>query len=125
MYYGSFRGDVVAVWLDDGRAMKLVAPFEFQAPDGSVWVAQIGDIIDGASIPRFFWRIIGGPLWGKYRRASVIHDVYCALKLESWQDVHKMFWLAMRAEGCAAWRAKLMFLAVWYFGPRWNRLGCM
>ena len=29
---------------------------------------------DGASIPRVFWRLIGSPLMGKYRRACIFHD---------------------------------------------------
>ena len=30
--------------------------------------------IDGASIPRLLWRVIGPPLYGRYRPAAVIHD---------------------------------------------------
>ena len=33
----------------------------------------VGFECDGASIPRFFWRLIGPP-WGEYARAAVLHD---------------------------------------------------
>lgn len=32
-----------------------------------------GYVFDGASIPRVFWRVIGGP-WGPYRDAAAVHD---------------------------------------------------
>ena len=39
---------------------------------GKIWTAPAGSVIDGASIPRFFWRVIGSPFIGYYRRASVV-----------------------------------------------------
>ncbi len=42
--------------------------------DAHVYVAPAGMRTDGASIPRFAWRLIGPPLAGRYRRAAIIHD---------------------------------------------------
>lgn len=36
-------------------------------------VVPAGYVFDGASIPRLFWRVIGGP-WGPYRDAAAVHD---------------------------------------------------
>lgn len=118
--YGRFVGSVVVEWLDDGRLMKLIAPFAYIAPDGLQWDAPAGSIIDGASIPRFAWSIIGGPFEGKYRNASVIHDVACDERLRSWQEVHQTFYTAMLASDVDKITAKIMYAAVYHFGPRWG-----
>lgn len=65
------------------------------------------------------WSFIGGPFEGKYRNASVIHDVACDLALRRWEDVHEAFFNAMRAGGVEVIKAKIMYGAVYHFGPRW------
>jgi hypothetical protein len=75
--FGTFDGKVQAEWLPDGRSMRLLAPFTYTDPNGAVWEAPAGAVVDGASIPRFAWSVTGGPFTGKYRNASVIHDVTC------------------------------------------------
>jgi hypothetical protein len=117
--FGSFIGDVVAKWNDDGRTMTLVEPFAYLDPAGVRWDAPKGATVDGASIPRFAWSIIGGPFEGKYRTASVIHDVACVEKKRPWETVHLAFYTAMRASGVSAIKAKIMYAAVYHFGPRW------
>ncbi|MDR2155703.1 MAG: DUF1353 domain-containing protein [Burkholderiaceae bacterium] len=117
--FGSFVGSVVAKWNPDGKTMTLVRPFAYIDPSGSRWEAPKGAIIDGASIPKFAWSIIGGPLEGKYRDSSVIHDVACNQKLRSWKDVHQAFYTGMLASGVSIVKAKIMYAAVYHFGPRW------
>ncbi|WP_457097667.1 DUF1353 domain-containing protein [Lysobacter sp. P5_B9] len=119
--FGSFAGKVVAEWLSDGRRMKLLEPFSFIDATGDRWTAPAGSIVDGASIPQFAWAIIGGPFEGKYREASVIHDVACDQKLRPWQQVHKAFYHAMLANEVNTQKAKVMYAAVYHFGPRWER----
>ena len=99
------------------RERRLLEEVVFTDRDGIKWVAPAGSIIDGASIPRFFWRIIGSPFVGLYVRASVIHDVYCKTKSKPSKAVHKMFREAMLADGVSKIKAKSMFKTVWYFGP--------
>lgn len=77
--------------------------------------------MDGASIPQIAWSIIGGSFEGKYRKASVIHDVACNAKNRPWQDVHEAFYTAMLAGGAEGIKAKIVCAAVYYFGPRWPR----
>lgn len=117
--WGRFAGHVVSEWLGDGRSMRLTEPFEYVDPEGARWVAPAGSIVNGASIPRFFWRIVGSPLTGCYRRASVLHDVHCDFRTRSWQHVHRMFYRAMRADGCGWLQASVMYWAVRIFGPKW------
>lgn len=116
---GKFSGFVVTCWMGEERKMLLETTLTYTDRAGKVWTAPGGSIVDGASIPRFFWRFIGGPFTGRYRRASVIHDVYCVTRTEPWQAVHRVFNEMMEADGVPWLKRKLMFLAVWNFGPRW------
>ena len=52
-----------------------------------------------ASIPSFLWNIAGPPFAGKYRFASVFHDVECDTRANTFDDVHDMFYYAMLAKG--------------------------
>ena len=117
--FGYYRGRVVAEWLGDGRTMKLLEDFSYFDPGDEEWDAQLGAIVDGASIPRFAWTIIGGPFEGKYRDASVIHDVACDKEDRPWPKVHRAFYTGMLASGVGVIKAKIMYAAVYHFGPRW------
>jgi hypothetical protein len=118
--YGWFEGCVHACWLKDGRHMALLEPLVFHQTQGSrTWTAPAATYTDGASIPPIFWSVIGGPFEGKYRDAAVNHDYECCVKEHAWRDVHRMFYDGMMARGVEFWRAKLMYFAVYFFGPRW------
>lgn len=116
---GCFLGHLDPLWLDDGRFMQLKRPFGYEDPQGCWWVAPAGTLTNGASIPRFFWRIFGAPFTGLYRDIAAIHDAECVLQAEPWRDVHAMFYWGCRAGGCSALRSWLMWVAVRLFGPRW------
>lgn len=87
---------------------------------GREWYAPQASIVDGASIPRFLWRAIGSPFVGKYRMASVMHDVYCTNKSVASPLVHEMFYDAMLTDGVCPLKAKIMWFAVNSFGPRFG-----
>lgn len=118
--WGRFVGDVVARWSDNGRDMTLVESFAYVDPRESRWDAPAGAVVNGASIPRAFWSLIGGPFEGQFRNASVVHDVACEARDREWRTVHRMFYEACRCGGVAAAKAKAMYYAVWHFGPRWR-----
>jgi len=107
-------------WLKDGRLMRLMEDVIYLDRNLKEWKAPKGAVVDGASIPRFFWRIIGSPFVGKYRRASAIHDYYCATKTEPHKEVHQMFYECMLSDGVGKTKAKMMYWAVRCCGPRWN-----
>ena len=119
--YGRFIGNFDFRALEDGRKLKLLNDLVFIDPKGKKWVAPKGHIVDGASIPRALWTVVGSPLVGKYRMASVIHDVACDEKKRPWKEVHKVFHYAMLASGVSPDRANLMYNAVYDFGPRWGK----
>jgi hypothetical protein len=104
----------------DGRRFMLEHEFDYADPSNRLWKAPQGLITDGASIPKPFWSIIGGPFEGLFREAAIVHDAGCCAQTERWQDVHHMFYYAMRCSGVGLIQAKIMFYAVWAGGPRWT-----
>lgn len=119
---GSYSGPVEAKWDSNGRTMTLLDNLSYTDPTGHVWTAPKGSVVDGASIPQFAWSIIGGPFEGKYRDSSVIHDVGCVKKWAPWETVHEVFYWGMLTSGVEEWRAKVMYAAVYHFGPRWPQV---
>lgn len=118
--WGSFSGPVRTQWEEDGVHMVLLNELRYTDPDGEVWVAPAGSRVNGASIPRAFWSIIGGPFDGKYRNASVLHDVAYGQQTRPWRDVDRMFYNAMRCSGVGAVTAKTMYYALLKYGRHWD-----
>lgn len=119
--WGQFLGTVRAEWLEDGRRMRLLDNFGYRDPAGRTWTTPRGTIVDGASIPRVFWTYIGGPFEGKYRNASVLHDFECDERKRPWKAVHRLFYNASRRAAVGPIKAKIMYGAVFHFGPRWEQ----
>lgn len=115
-----YSGPVRAEWASDGRTMTLLEDFSYTDRKKRTWTAPKGMTLDGASIPRWAWPIIGGPFEGRYRDASVIHDAGCMLKWAPWPDVHEVFYWGMLDSGVEEWRAKIMYVAVYQFADRWS-----
>jgi hypothetical protein len=118
---GAYEGTLDCRLLNDGRQMEVLADFAYVDTGGLKWPVPKGAKVDGASIPRFLWPVIGAPWSGKYRDASVIHDWYCDRRNRPWEDVHRMFYEAMLTSGVSGAQARTMFLAVYYAGPRWSK----
>jgi hypothetical protein len=118
--WGYYDGEPVTKWNPDGRTMTLLTELRYTDPKGNVWVAPIGSLVDGASIPRYLWSVMGGPFEGRYRNASVLHDVAYGDRKRPWQDCDRMFYYAMRCSGVSAAEAKTMFYALYKFGHHWK-----
>ena len=88
---------------------KLLADFAFEDPRGRLWKVPAGVEVDGASIPRIFWTLFGGPFEGNYIHASVVHDHFCVTRTRSAQSTHETFYLGMRANGVPDSTAKKMY----------------
>jgi len=117
------------------RVFRLLAIFAYVRTNGERIYTPIDCEVDGASIPWFWWRLIGPP-WGVYAEASVIHDHLWmdARKwaqdarekaLGNWQGVarnkyehaNRVFDEALRDCGVTNWRRVLMVWCV----RRWAR----
>src|SRR4029450_9723629 len=70
--WGSYTGEPVTKWNPDGRTMTLLTELRYTDPNGNIWIAPIGSIVDGASIPRYLWSFMGGPFAGRYRNAVAL-----------------------------------------------------
>lgn len=115
-----FSNTVKVEWIEgEPRNMRLLEDVIYTDPSMKEWLAPAGSIVDGASIPKILWGVSGSPFVGRYRRASVLHDVYCTTKSEPCEKVHKMFFEAMLADLVDLERAQDMYFAVKTFGPRW------
>jgi hypothetical protein len=119
--WGYYSGQVEARWENDGRHMTLLSELRYTDPDGVVWIAPAGSVVDGASIPRVLWSLMGGPFEGKYRNASVLHDVAYDQKTRPWKLCDRMFYNAMRCSGVGATEAKTMYYALYRHGRHWKR----
>ena len=117
---GRYEGKLDVRWVSDGRLMELLAAFAFIDKNYKRWDVPIGTRVDGASIPRILWSIVGSPYVGKYRDASVVHDFYCSVRTEPSSATHRMFYEAMLVSGVSPKRALIMYAAVRYAGPKWS-----
>jgi hypothetical protein len=119
MGHGTFSGEPESIWLTEegtqDRSMKLLKEFNFEDQSAKNWSAPVDSVVDGASIPRALWTIVGSPFTGDYRRASIVHDVAC---VEAGGDKKKrraadrMFFHACRAGGCSMWQSIVLYLGV-------------
>ena len=118
--WGYFSGPIDTRWEADGRTMTLLNELRYTDPKGVVWIAPAGSDVDGASIPRALWSFFGGPFEGKYRNASVLHDVAYDQKSRPWQQVDRMFYDAMRCSGVGPVEAKTFYYALYRHGRHWK-----
>jgi hypothetical protein len=118
--WGNFPQEPKVTLLKDGRDLRLDESFAYIDPNKRVWTAPKDSVVNGASIPQVFWSVAGGPLEGQYRNASIIHDVACDRMTDPWQDVHLMFYEGCRCGGVPEKQAKILYAAVYFFGPRWE-----
>ena len=113
--YGHFSGEPKTEWIDGiagNRYMLLLEEFWYKDPVEKLWIAPKDSIINGASIPRALWSIIGSPFTGYYRRASIVHDVACHDPEVPRADADKMFHYACLADGCSKVQAWILYAGV-------------
>ena len=118
--WGYYNGSPETRWNPDGRSMTLLNELRYTDPHGEVWVASAGSVVDGATVPRVLWTFMGGPFEGRYRNASVLHDVAYGQRNRPWQDCDRMFYNAMRCSGVSAVQAKTIYYALYRFGWHWR-----
>jgi hypothetical protein len=118
-----FAGRVVLEVVEDiefNHKLRLLEDFSFQDEQGTVWHASKGAIIDGTSVPRGLRAIPGLPFEGDYRKASVVHDFQVRAKTRPWREVHRMLYRASLVEGLSEPEAKLVYMAAYAGGGRWE-----
>lgn len=109
-----FRGNLTIRRVSD-RDYKVIGYISYTNNDFIIKVTE-GFVTDGASMPKFAWRIIGSPFTGKYVESAVIHDsLYRTHKLTK-ETADKLFLEMMKVSGVRWWKRKLMYYAVKWFG---------
>jgi len=78
--------------------VTVVKEVEFHDRFGETWQVLVGDLNNGASIPRIFWRI-WTPYSCRIRDASAFHDPYCVNKVRRQSKTHYMYWEMLRTLG--------------------------
>lgn len=130
--WGSYEGtlkleDVAALYDRDipddvgHTEFKLMEDYTFVTKDGLRYTVPAGHVINGASIPRVVWTVVGGPWSGRYRNASVIHDHMVDVRFEDSKTTHRLFYEAMLASEVSGRLAKIMYFAVVKGGSTWER----
>jgi len=133
MVKGKFLGKFSGEFVDGTNLFRLDSYIRYISPRTWSWVsaegfivrqkefvAPQGSTVDGASIPRAFWSITGGPYTGKYRMSSAIHDVLCVDQTIPADIVHELWEEMMYSEGWRNPRRYMMARAVQIFGPTWS-----
>ena len=92
------------VWIADGVEIKVRVPAGFES--------------DGASIPPFFWPLIGPPIGAPHLIPAVIHDFLC---VRAFTYPHRLitdaiFFALLREHNVPYWKRCVLYLAVRFFG---------
>lgn len=81
---------------------------------------------DGASVPRFFWRLVFPASDTKAIRAAFAHDYIYRKRPTGWTkaEADKMFYDLLVQDGMAKWRAWIAYKGVsWFGGLAWRTRG--
>jgi Protein of unknown function (DUF1353) len=119
MSHGEFSGAPKCEWLTENdrpdRQMRVLEEFTFRDSDGRMWRTPTNCLVDGASIPRALWTLVGSPFTGDYRRASIVHDKACddaGGNPAARRAADRMFYHACRAGGCSVRESTLLYVGV-------------
>lgn len=85
-------------------------------PDNGILCIERGLKFDGASIPRFFWRIIGHPFESDFIVPALTHDCLYASEWLDRSRADDIFLVLLKQYGVGLLRRNAMFLAVSSFG---------
>lgn len=106
---------------DDARLMELyVVAFRTDKKTIACLTIQPGFRFS-ASIPRFFWRVVGHPLQGEFLPASLAHDALYQTEFLPRDTADNAFYELLRTQGVGRIKAYTMYLAVsllgWHLWP--------
>ena len=104
----------------------LMEPWEIFDVCGFRFVVPAGTRTDGASIPRFLWRVCGHPLMAPRVYAAVLHDWLYTGEESSTdgaqpddvtrKDADEIYYALLRHFGVPSWKAKIEYWALRLFG---------
>ena len=113
-----FSGLPITRWEEGSRIMTLIEELSYTDRNNTEWKVKKGAELNGATIPRALWSVIGSPYVGRYRRASIVHDYFVGegsnpdVSYSERRKADKMFFRACRADGCSLKFATLLYIGV-------------
>lgn len=111
-----FQSNSIKVESDDGRNVVLLEPVTFIRRDGVSITVPVGSTADGASTPRFLWRVL--PPFGNYWMSAILHDYLYRQSGFDKSFCDETFHEAMLDEPVNPILAKIIYLGVhWFGGP--------
>jgi hypothetical protein len=99
---------------------RLEKEFSYIDEKGIVWTVPKGFIFEGTAIPKNYWSFIGSPFDPEYQLANILLEFYAERRERSFKDTYRMFYEVLIASGVSVVKAKLLYSAVYNFGPRWT-----
>ena len=98
-----------------GNVYRLLEPIYYM--DLAI---PVGFESDGASVPRFFWRLVFPPSDSRALYAAFVHDYVYRTHPRGWtkSNADRIFEHLLIGGGIPAWRAKLAYWGVKLFGAR-------
>jgi len=116
----SFFGDRSLRIDSETYKATTVGEFGFVDSKGISWTVPKGRVVNGASVPRTVWPILGAPLSSDYTIPIILRDYYAEIQTRPWQDVNRMFSESLLKAGVNQTKAAILYQAVVSFGPRWE-----
>ncbi len=101
------------------RDVILIEDMIFYDKNGIEWFVPAGAIVNGTSIPKILWPIMGSPWVGYARRASIPHDYYYQSREHEKDLVDDMFYEAAIYDGVPHIKAHAMLLGLQITGSTW------
>lgn len=111
---------------DKGRVYRLMEPIQINWKDKPPLVVPWGFRSDGASVPRFFWRLVFPKGDEKAMRAAFAHDYIYRIHPDGWtkEEADLLFYDLLLEDGVPQWRAWIAYQGVKWFGRRaWETRG--
>ena len=84
-------------------------PFVFQ---GQTYTVPVGYRSDGASVPRFFWRMLSPKIDSQTLDASVVHDYMYDKKIGTRLEADRYYLIGLLLHGYPAWKCILTYIGV-------------
>jgi hypothetical protein len=99
--------------------IRLKEELLFRQTGGETWVVPANAIVDGRSMPKLFFSLIGHPFTSGFLKTAIIYDYAVKAKVRRWTDAQRMFVEGVVVEGVPTIEAKAMYMLLHATGSRW------
>ena len=105
---------------DETTKIRLLEPVPFVL-NGKTVIIPVGFVSDGASIPRFLWRLLDPPVTASTLRPSVIHDYLYRYQICTRKKADVLYDKLLAANGYNSFKRWLVYRGLrWRGGDAWD-----